>query len=111
MVNNPSGEKGKMMSKRAKCQYYYSIYPYAMEVCNAPSGRHTFDEGCKGHRSSCPSYESATPQHVAGKLEEIITVIGQEARLTINGVVFNGTWNINRQQLAQAIVALYAKEK
>lgn len=47
--------------KYPRCKYYNfnPNNPYKHE-CNAPNGWHTFDEGCKGHRSSCPSYEGDT---------------------------------------------------
>jgi hypothetical protein len=47
--------------KYPRCKYYNfnSNNPYKHE-CNAPKGWHTFDEGCKGHRQSCPGYEGDT---------------------------------------------------
>lgn len=42
--------------KYPRCQYYQQLWIGAKRVCNAPKNAHTFDEGCKGHRSSCPAY-------------------------------------------------------
>lgn len=44
--------------KLKRCQYFYSDSVYAKRYCNAPKDAHTFDEGCKGHRSSCPYYRN-----------------------------------------------------
>ena len=42
--------------KYPRCQYWQQIYPYTRPLCNGKG--HTFDEGCRGHRSSCPSYRA-----------------------------------------------------
>lgn len=45
--------------KYPRCKFYnFNLdNPYKHE-CNAPVGRFTYDENCKGHKSSCPSYEA-----------------------------------------------------
>ncbi len=51
--------------KYPRCQYYQQVYPYVKKrTCEAPSGRHVFDKGCKGHRTLCPSYVAdVKPKH------------------------------------------------
>ena len=44
--------------KYPRCQYYQK------RTCEAPAGRHTFDKGCRGHKSTCQSYVAdIKPQH------------------------------------------------